>query len=147
MVDVVEFEGVLFAFSFINVDELAGERGRLLAQNRRWRMLGWVLVRAAGAERMPVILVHSRRLNLLGSISWQLFVLFVTVSQLRSVLKQKEVIGETICMAISVYMLFGFTWARHVSTAPCTRKVSGASRNPAIRWRFSTFSRTLATSA
>ena len=33
------------------------------------------------------------------------------MSQLRSVLKQREVTGETICMAISVYLLIGVTWA------------------------------------
>jgi hypothetical protein len=33
------------------------------------------------------------------------------VSELRSVLKQREVAGETICMAVSVYQLMGFTWA------------------------------------
>ena len=43
-------------------------------------------------------------------ISWLLFILFVTLSELRSVLKQREVTGETICMAISVYLLLGFTW-------------------------------------
>ena len=47
----------------------------------------------------------------MGSICWLLFVLFVTESELRSVLKQREVTGETICMAISVYLLLGFTWA------------------------------------
>ena len=50
-------------------------------------------------------------LNLVGSICWLLFVLFVTLSELRSVLKQREITGETICMAVSVYLLLGFTWA------------------------------------
>ena len=42
---------------------------------------------------------------------WLLFFLFVTTSEFRSVLKQREVTGETICMAISVYLLLGLTWA------------------------------------
>jgi hypothetical protein len=37
--------------------------------------------------------------------------LYVTASELRSVLKQREVTGETICMAVSVYLLIGFSWA------------------------------------
>jgi voltage-gated potassium channel len=95
----------------INVDELVGERGRLLAQRKRRRILGWALAAAAAAERILVILVHSPKLDLVSSICWLLFVAFVTVSELRSVLKQREVTRETICMAISVYLLLGFTFA------------------------------------
>ncbi len=95
----------------INVDELVGERGRLLIQARRRRILGWTLATAAGAERIATVFVHSPMINLAGSICWLLFVVFVTVSELRSVLKQREVTGETICMAISVYLLLGFCWA------------------------------------
>ncbi len=102
---------LLVALYNTNVDELVGERGRLLAQSRRRRMLGWVLATAAGAERVATIFEHDRILDLVGTICWLLFVLFVTLSQLRSVLKQREVTGETICMAVSVYLLLGFCWA------------------------------------
>ena len=34
--------------------------------------------------------------------------MLVTVSELRSVLKQREVTGETICAAISVYLMLGY---------------------------------------
>jgi hypothetical protein len=109
---------LLVALYNINVDELVGERGRLLAQNRRRRILGWTLATSAGGERVAVIFVHSMILILVGSICRPagdlrrlMFVLFVTLSELRSVLKQKEATGETICMAISVYLLLGFTWA------------------------------------
>lgn len=102
---------LLVALYNINVDELVGERGRLLVQSRRRRILGWALATAAGVERVSVIFVQSPMLTLVGSISWLLFVSFVTFSELRSVLKQREITGETICMAISVYLLLGFTWA------------------------------------
>ncbi|MGA7869749.1 MAG: potassium channel family protein [Candidatus Binatus sp.] len=102
---------LLVALYNINVDELVGERGRLLAQGRRRRILGWVLASAAGAERIATIFVQTPMLNLAGTICWLLFVAFVTVSELRSVLKQREVTGETICMAVSVYLLLGFSWA------------------------------------
>jgi voltage-gated potassium channel len=102
---------LLVALYNINVDELMGERGRLLTQNRRRRILGWTLAATAGVERVFVIFVQSSTLNLVGSICWLLFVLFVTLSELRSVLKQREITGETICMAVSVYLLLGFTWA------------------------------------
>jgi len=101
---------LLVALYNINVDELVGERGRLLAQSRRRRILGWTLAIAAGAERVTIIFVQGPMLNLVGSICWLLFVSFVTLSELRSVLKQREVTGETICMAISVYLLLGLAW-------------------------------------
>ena len=102
---------LLVALYNINVDELVGERGRLLAQSRRRLILGWVLATAAAGERVAMMFNHNRTLELVGSICWLLFILFVTISELRSVLKQREVTGETICMAISVYLLLGFSWA------------------------------------
>jgi voltage-gated potassium channel len=102
---------LLVALYNINVDELVGERDRLMAQNRRRRILGWTLAIGAASERVAIIFVHSRTFILAGSICWLLFIVFVTVSELRSVLKQREVSGETICMAVSVYLLMGFSWA------------------------------------
>jgi voltage-gated potassium channel len=103
---------LLVALYNINVDEMVGERGRLLIQSRRRRRLGWVLAAAAALERIYVTAFpHSYAANLLDSLLWFLFLVFVTFSELRSVLKQREVTGETICMAISVYLLLGFTWA------------------------------------
>lgn len=101
---------LLVALYNINVDELVGEKDRLLAQSRRRRIVGWTLAIAAGVERVSIIFVRSRTLDLAGSICWLLFISFVTLSQLRNVLKQREVTGETICMAVSVYLLFGFSW-------------------------------------
>ncbi|MBV8362200.1 MAG: hypothetical protein JO189_30340 [Deltaproteobacteria bacterium] len=102
---------LLVALYNINADELVGERSLLLAQSRRRRRLGWVLAFAAALERVYVIFGHNATLNLLGLIGWLLFGVFVTLSQLRSLLKQREVTGETICMAISVYLMLGFSWA------------------------------------
>jgi voltage-gated potassium channel len=101
---------LLVALYNINVDELVGERGSLLAQSRRRRIVGWVLASAAIAERVSLFFVNDKAMNVAGSVCWLLFVAFVTVSELRSVLKQKEVTSETISMAISVYLLLGFTW-------------------------------------
>jgi voltage-gated potassium channel len=102
---------LLVALYNINVNEMVGERSRLLAQSRRRRRLGWVLAVGAGLERAYAMFGHNSLLNLVGSIFWLLFIVFVTLSQLRSVLKQREITGETICMAISVYLLLGFSWA------------------------------------
>jgi amino acid transporter len=102
---------LLVALYNINVDDLIGERGRLLVQRRRRRLLGWALATAAAAERLLLFLHPNGTLQLVGSICWLLLVLFVTLSQLRSLLKQREITGETICMAVSVYLLLGLSWA------------------------------------
>jgi len=102
---------LLVALYNINIDEMVGERGRLVAQSRRRRIVGWVLALAAISERITLLFAHGWVLNLVGAVCWFLFLLFVTSSELRSVLKQKEVTGETISMAISVYVLLAFTWA------------------------------------
>lgn len=103
---------LLVALYNINVDEMVGERDLLLTQRRRRQRLGWVLAVAALVFRLVVMLdVRSSTVNLTASITWLLFLLFVTLSELRSVLKQREVTSETICMAVSVYLLLGLTWA------------------------------------
>ena len=101
---------LLIALYNINVDELVGERGRLLVQARRRRAIGWVLAVAAATERLALFFEHSRALNVAGAISWLLFLGYVTLSELRSVIKQRQVTSETISMAISVYLLLAVTW-------------------------------------
>jgi hypothetical protein len=102
---------LLVALYNIDVDELVEERSRLRTQTMWRRRLGWVLAIAAALARIIPIFVNSYVLDLVGSIFWLLFMLFVTLSQLRSVLRQREVTGETICMAVSIYLLLGFSWA------------------------------------
>jgi hypothetical protein len=101
---------LLIALYNVNVDELIDARGRLTARARRRRIVGWSLAIAAGVGRISAVLVANKTLNLIETFSWLFFVLFVTVSELRSVLRQREVTSETICMAVSVYLLIGFTW-------------------------------------
>src|SRR5690348_961247 len=74
---------LLVALYNINVDELVGERGRLLIQARRRLWLGWVLAAAAVLERVSDIFLHGKMFDLVGPICWLLFLLFVTLSQLR----------------------------------------------------------------
>jgi Ion channel len=101
---------LLVALYNIDVDELVGERNRLLTQSMWRRRLGWALAIGAALERVFLIFGHSPMLDLVGSVVWLLFILFVTLSQLRSVLRQRVVTGETICMAVSVYLLLAFSW-------------------------------------
>ena len=101
---------LLLALYNINVDELIGERQSLIAQSRRRWLIGGTLVAAAFAERLALVFVHSRTIDLAGSIGWLLLLAFITWSTLRGVLKQKAITSETISMSISVYLLFGLTW-------------------------------------
>jgi hypothetical protein len=101
---------LLVALYNINVDELVGERETLLAQRRRRSIIGWVLAVPAIAERLAINFVPNPSLILAGSILWLLLLAFITWNELRGVLKQKEVTGETISMSISVYLLLGLTW-------------------------------------
>jgi voltage-gated potassium channel len=101
---------LLIAIYNINVDDSIDERGRPTARVRTRRMVGWVLAIVAGLERIAVGFIHNSSLDILGTFGWLLFFLFVTVSQFRSVLRQREITGETICMAVSVYLLAAFAW-------------------------------------
>ena len=102
---------MLVALYTIHVDELIGEREALLARRRRQSIIGWVLATLAIAERLTLIISPSFPLFVAGSIGWLVFFSFVTWSQLRSLLIQRKVTGETISLSISVYLLLGMCWA------------------------------------
>ena len=102
---------LLAALFTIRVDDLTGKRETLLAQHRRRRIIAWALAVPAIAGRLLMFVAPSNRLVLAGVISWLLFLAYVTGSQLRSLLRQRAITGETISMSISVYLLLGLTWA------------------------------------
>jgi amino acid transporter len=101
---------MLVALYTVRIDELIGERTRLIKQKRRKSQIGWILALPALVTRVALFFVPSWHLDVIGSIAWFLFFAFVTWSEVRGVLKQKEINGETISMAISGYLLMGLTW-------------------------------------
>jgi amino acid transporter len=101
---------MLFSLYTIQVDDLVGEREVLLVQRRRRSIVGWVFATVGLVERVATMVVPSPQLYMIGAVSWFLFFAFITVTELRSVLKYKEVTSETISMSISVYLLLGMTW-------------------------------------
>lgn len=101
---------LLFALYAIQVDELVGEREILVAQRHRRGMIGWALAVPATVARLAVIFIPNPALYLSETILWLGLFMFITWNQLRGVLKQKEITGETISMSVSVYLLLGFTW-------------------------------------
>ncbi len=102
---------VLVSLYTVQVDELIGEREALLAQRRRRSIVGWVLIVPAFAGRLATIFMPSRPIDIGAAIFFLLFFSFITWSELRAAVKQREVTSETIAMAIMVYLLIGFTWS------------------------------------
>jgi voltage-gated potassium channel len=101
---------MLLSLYTIQIDELKGERKALLAEKRRRSIIGWGLAVPAIADRLIVIFRPSHSLYLAGSVIWLALFAFITFQELRSVLRQKEITGETISLSISIYLLIGFTW-------------------------------------
>jgi hypothetical protein len=101
---------LLVALYAISLDELVGDRERLLVRRRRRHVMAWVLAVPAIVERIVVTIWPNPRFYLVSAVCWMLFLGYVTWVELRSVLEQRQVTGETISMAISVYLLIGITW-------------------------------------
>jgi hypothetical protein len=101
---------LLVALLTIHVDELADERDTYRLQRRRRGFVGWALAVPTVAARVGLFFTQSPRLLLVGSFTCLLFFVYVTWSQLRSLLRQREVTGETISMSISIYLLLGLSW-------------------------------------
>jgi amino acid transporter len=101
---------LMIALYTIQVDELVGDRELLLKQRKHRATVGWVLALVAIALRLAIVFSPSHRLATIGGISWLLFFGYVTLTELRGVLKQKRVTRESISMSVSVYLLLGLTW-------------------------------------
>ena len=94
----------------VQVDELTGDREQLVADRRRRGLVGLGIAVVAIGERLATLFIPSPGLFLVGSLSWLGFFSFVTWSLLRSLLRHKEVTGETISLSISIYLLLGLCW-------------------------------------
>jgi Ion channel len=101
---------VFIALYNIQIDEMVGEREKLVHQRRRWLAVGWALGLLAIGERVVVFIEPTESIMIGGSICWLLLLSFITWQELRAVLRQKQVTGQTISMAISAYLLLGITW-------------------------------------
>jgi hypothetical protein len=101
---------VIAALYAIQVDELVGDRHKLVAERRRRNIIGWSLVGAALIERVLTVVWPSHGLLLTASVCYLLLFGFVTWQELRAVVRQGVVTAETISMSISVYLLMGVTW-------------------------------------
>ncbi len=101
---------MLVSLYTVQIDELLGDREKLIAQRKRGNKIGWLLAVPAIAERFLIVITPSRYVMISGMAFWFLFFSYITWNELRAVLKQKEVTGETISLSISIYLLLGMTW-------------------------------------
>jgi hypothetical protein len=101
---------LIVALYTIQVEELVGERHRLLVERRRRNIIGWSLAGAALFGRAATIVWPNQVLYLTASLSYLLFFVFVAWQELRAVLRQRTITAETISMSISVYLLMGIAW-------------------------------------
>jgi Ion channel len=100
---------LMLALYNIDVDELVGDRETLLAQRRRHNIIAWTLGVPAVVERLVAILAPTHKLFLGGTGLWLVLFAYITLNELRAVLRQREVTREVISMSISTYLLLGFT--------------------------------------
>jgi hypothetical protein len=100
---------LIAAINAIQVEELVGERKKLLAEMRRRKIIGWSLIGAAAIERVVMLVWPSHELHLIAAVCYLLLFGFVTWQELRAVIRQRVVSAETISMSIAVYLLIGIT--------------------------------------
>lgn len=102
---------MIVALYAVQFDQLVGEERTLQAERRRNSVIGWTLAIVAIGFRLEMFFSSSGWLTVFGQLAWMLFFAFVAWSELRAVLRQKQITGETISMAISVYLLLGLIWS------------------------------------
>jgi amino acid transporter len=100
----------VIALYTIQVDELFGDRERLIKQRKHRGVFGWGLAIVAIVFRLADIAFPNHRLATASSITLLLFFGFVALTELRAVLRQRTITRETISMSVSVYLLLGLTW-------------------------------------
>jgi hypothetical protein len=101
---------LIVALYTIQVDESLGDRELLPLHRKKRSVVGWALAIVAIVSRLSEIVSPYHLLATLSSLTALLFFGFVTINELRGVLKHKIVTRETISMSISVYLLLGLTW-------------------------------------
>lgn len=101
---------LLLALYVVDIDDLIGKREALEARTKRHRIIGWALAIPAIAGRVAFAVLPVPGIYLVGSIWWLALCSFITWSQWRTVLKQRNITTETVSMSISVYLLIGFTF-------------------------------------
>jgi voltage-gated potassium channel len=95
----------------MEVDDLVGERGKLLTERRLQTIIGWILATFALIERLMALAMPSPTVSKASTLAWFLFLGFVTGAKLRNLVRLKVITGEAISLAVAVYLLLGMTWS------------------------------------
>lgn len=82
-----------------------------ISDNKRKLTAGLILAFVAVGAIGSSYIVHETRLLEVGFLVFILFLLLITVSILRHVLKAQEVTADIVYSALCVYLLIGFIWA------------------------------------
>ena len=101
---------MLVSLYTIQVDELVGERQSLMAQKKSRSQIAWLIAIPAVVERIAIAASPIPFVIVTGLIFWLAFFVYITWNELRSVLRQREVTGETISQSISIYLFLAMTW-------------------------------------
>jgi Ion channel len=101
---------LITALYTVQIDDLIGEKEALIAQRRHRMIIGWLLAFVAIGLRLAVPFLPSPALLLTSTLSYLMLFCYITWAQLRSLLRQREVTGQTIAMSVTVYLLLGFSW-------------------------------------
>jgi hypothetical protein len=98
------------ALHAITVEDLEGDRGALLAELRRRRIVGTLLGSLAIGARLALLFSSNDDVVLVAGVTWLLFFAFVTWSELYALLRHRDITSETISLAVAVYLLLGLCW-------------------------------------
>jgi uncharacterized membrane protein len=80
--------GVLIAaLNAIQIEELVGDREKLLAERRRHKIIGWSLIGAATIERVLMLIRPSHELYLIAAVCYLLLFGFVRWEEFRAVIR------------------------------------------------------------
>lgn len=103
---------LLVSLYTLELDDLVGDEAALVAEHRRRRFVAWPLVALAAFERCFAAMGEPRHhFGALGMTTWLVFFAFVAITEMRNVLRHREVSGETIAMSVSIYLLLAVSWA------------------------------------
>jgi amino acid transporter len=101
---------LLVALLTIQLDDELSAHTTTATERRIRSLIGWGLAIPAIVNRILITFAPDNTVYLVGSICGFLFFAFITINELRTVVRHKDVSGETISLSISIYLLIGFTW-------------------------------------
>lgn len=101
---------LLVALYTTQIDDLVGERVKLVASRKKRRKVAWILAALVATERIAFAVAPGSQLEAATTISSLFFFSYITFILLRNLTRHKEVTTDTISMSVAVYLLLGVCW-------------------------------------